>query len=84
MRNPGYVCRYTGGMSQLWYDNPATYKKKYDKAKAKGLRALGMWTADSAGMDKTKTQPMWDALPDPHKVPAPPSDHSSEPLRTGD
>lgn len=55
----------TGGLSQLWWEDPTTLKHKYDKVKSKGLRALGMWTADSAGMDKSKTQAMWDALPAP-------------------
>ena len=55
----------SGGQHQLWYDDPATYAKKYEKVKSSGLRGLGMWTADSAGSDERIVAGMWGAIPDP-------------------
>ena len=36
----------TGGMGQLWYDDPETLRLKYAAIKQAGVRAVGMWTAE--------------------------------------
>ena len=33
----------SGGLNQLWYDDPATYEKKYKHTKAAGLKGIGFW-----------------------------------------
>ena len=43
----------------------AALKAKYELVKSKGVRGLGMWTADSGGSVKARAQPMWDAIPAP-------------------
>jgi hypothetical protein len=45
------------------YNSPEKYALKYKAIKARGVRALGMWTADSARGDATVAAAPWAALP---------------------
>ena len=56
---------------QVWYDDPETLATKYAAIKARGVRAVGMWTADSAGSDAEVAAAMWASVPAPGSPRAP-------------
>ena len=64
--NQTNVLNYRGPsehLNQLWWDDPATFTRKYNYVKGRGVRALGMWTADSVGDDPNVVAGMWSVIP---------------------
>ena len=53
---------------QVWYDNPASLKRKYEMALELGLRGVGFWNLDSLDYTsavptvQNETRSMWDAV----------------------
>ena len=56
----------SGAVHQLCYDDKDTLAKKYSAVKKAGVRAVGMWTADSAGDEAANAAALWSAVPSPH------------------
>ena len=58
----------SGGLHQVWYDDPVTLEKKYQAAKANKLKAVGMWTSDATMFNREAAAAMWKAVPAPKKL----------------
>ena len=57
----------TGGIRQLWYDDPESLMIRYSYAKSNQLRGVSMWNADFLDytgdpVGRALTKAMWDAI----------------------
>ncbi|XP_033635365.1 di-N-acetylchitobiase-like [Asterias rubens] len=62
-----YVDPTTGGIRQLWYDDPESLMIRYSYAKSNQLRGVSMWNADFLDytgdpVGRALTKAMWDAI----------------------
>jgi len=57
-QTPWYTYESNGNHYQTWYDNDYSLSLKYDLAKSKNLKGVGMW---ALGYDKHHTE-LWDML----------------------
>ena len=60
-------------MHQLWYDSPDSMRRKYAFAKDAGVRAVGMWGADSLRLNRSLAASMWASVPGERSAPPAPA-----------
>lgn len=52
----------TGQVSQVWMENPATLRYKYELLDRLQVHGVAFWTAESAGVGNRIDRDMWSAL----------------------